>query len=60
MSSSVNQIALITPQGWALQGWKLSLTGAEPSQVIFSVAVQLALGLIFFAAGVARFRRRFA
>jgi len=60
LSAAVDKVTLVIPQGWALLSWKLALSGAGPIQVIVPVLVLLALGLIFFAAGVARFRRRYA
>ncbi len=60
LSASVDKVTLITPQGWAMQGWKLALSGASPTQALVPVLVLLALGLAFFAAGVALFRKRYA
>ncbi len=60
LPASVDKVTLVAPQGWALHSWKLALAGAGPAQVMGPVLVLLALGLVFFAAGVARFRRRFA
>jgi ABC-2 type transport system permease protein len=53
-------VALFTPQGWAMRGWKLSLAGASPGQVLLPVAVVLAMGVAFFSAGAVTFRRRLA
>lgn len=60
LPSALNRVTLFTPQGWALQGWKLALSGAGPAQVVGPVLVLLALGLVFFSVGVAVFRKRFA
>jgi ABC-type multidrug transport system permease subunit len=57
--ASIEKVTLSMPQGWALQSWKIALSGADPSQAIFPVLVLLALGAIFFVAGVARFRLRY-
>jgi ABC-type multidrug transport system permease subunit len=51
---------LSMPQGWAMRGWKLALSGATPDQVLLPFGVMLGLGAIFFAIGVVFFRRRFA
>ncbi len=51
---------LFTPQGWALQAWKLSLSGAGPLDLLVPFAVMLILGLILFAVGLFRFKRRYA
>ncbi|KPL23236.1 MAG: hypothetical protein AMJ93_05170 [Anaerolineae bacterium SM23_84] len=53
-------VALFTPQGWAMRGWKLSLAGANPGDVLLPVGVVLVMGAISFAAGALTFRRRLA
>ncbi|MFN2224898.1 MAG: ABC transporter permease [Anaerolineae bacterium] len=53
-------VRLAMPQGWAMYGWELALQGAGPGGVLLPVAVMLGLGILFFAAGVVLFRRRFA
>jgi len=53
-------VSLLVPQGWALRGWKLSLTGAGPSELGLSVGVMMAMGVVFFALGAIAFRRRLA
>jgi len=58
LPSAFETVALFTPQGWALRGWKLSLAGASPGQVLLPVAVVLAMGVAFFSAGAVTFRRR--
>jgi ABC-2 type transport system permease protein len=60
LPSSFDRISLITPQGWALHGWKLALSGVGPSQVLVPVAVSLGLGILFLAIGSVVFRKRFA
>ncbi len=39
---------LFTPQGWALQAWKLSLSGASPVELLVPFAVMLVSGSIPF------------
>ena len=51
-------VALLTPHGWAMRGWKLSLAGAGPGEVLLPVAVLLVMGIAFFALGAMSFRRR--
>jgi ABC-2 type transport system permease protein len=51
---------LILPQGWAMRGWRLAVNGATPADVLLPVVVLLAFGLVLFAIGVLRLRRRFA
>ncbi len=58
--SPFETIGLVTPQGWALRGWKLALAGAGPADVLLPLAVTLGVGIAFFAVGTVVFRRRFA
>lgn len=60
LPASVDKFTLITPHGWALQGWKLALSGASPLQAITPVLVLLGMGILFFMVGIVLFRRRFA
>jgi ABC-2 type transport system permease protein len=60
ISAGFAKVSLVTPQGWAMQGWKLALSGAGPGQVLVPVLVMLGLGLAFLAVGVVLFRKRFA
>jgi ABC-2 type transport system permease protein len=53
-------VALFTPHGWVLRGWKLSLAGAGPGDVLLPVAVVVAMGIAFFTFGAVSFRRRLA
>jgi ABC-2 type transport system permease protein len=56
----MDKVALTMPQGWAMQAWKLSLTGSDMGALLLPMLVLLALGILFFAIGFALFRRRFA
>jgi ABC-2 type transport system permease protein len=58
--SPLETLSLTMPQGWALRGWKLALSGAGFEEVIGPVAVLLGVGLAFFVIGGLIFRRRFA
>jgi ABC-2 type transport system permease protein len=60
MPAGFDKVTLVVPQGWALHGWKLALSGAGPGQVFTPVLVLLAMGLVFLSIGVALFRKRFA
>jgi ABC-2 type transport system permease protein len=51
-------IALLTPHGWALRAWKLSLAGADAGAMLLPVAVLLVMGAVLFAGGALTFRRR--
>ena len=52
-------IQLLTPQGWALRTWQLTLAGATTGDVALPVAVLLGMSAVFFAIGVFRFSKRF-
>jgi ABC-2 type transport system permease protein len=56
----MDTIALTMPQGWAMRVWKLSLAGGSAGTLLPSTFVLVLLGLVFFAIGLTRFRRRFA
>lgn len=58
--AALDTVSLATPQGWAMQGFKLALAGAGPAQVLAPVAVLLVMGAVFMTAGGVLFRRRFA
>jgi len=58
--AAFDRFTLIVPQGWALQGWKLALSGAGPGQALVTVLVLCLMGAGFLMVGTALFRRRFA
>lgn len=60
LPEAFEKASLIVPHGWALQGWKLALSGAGPAQVLTPVLVMLGMSAVFLLVGVALFRRRFA
>lgn len=60
MPDIFNKIALFTPQGWVLKGWRLAITGSPPSEMILPLIVTAAMGLVMFIIGASFFRRRFA
>jgi ABC-2 type transport system permease protein len=55
-----DKVKLSMPQGWAMAAWERSLSGAGPVAVLTPVIVMLVLGIVFFAVGALKFRRRFA
>jgi ABC-2 type transport system permease protein len=59
-SSAMNTVSLTVPQGWAVRAWRLLLEGGGLGDVLLTVAVMLAAGIVFFAVGVLRFRKRYA
>jgi len=60
LPAAADTVTLVTPHGWALQGWKLALSGAGPVQVLLPVLVLLVMGFLFLTIGTGLFRRRFA
>jgi hypothetical protein len=56
----MDTVALSMPQGWAMHAWKLSLAGNGPDALVLPTLVLVILGCVFFAIGLASFRRRFA
>ncbi len=59
-SGATDAIALLTPQGWAMRGWRVVLQGGGIPDLLLTLGVMVALSLIFFAIGVRRFEKRFA
>ncbi len=55
-----DSVSLLTPHGWALRAWKLTLDGAGVGQVFWPVLATLSLGVVFFVIGAVFFRKRFA
>jgi ABC-type multidrug transport system permease subunit len=53
-------VSLVTPQGWALRAWQITLNGGGMADALSSVTVLIAMGLVFLTVGVLVFRRRFA
>jgi ABC-2 type transport system permease protein len=53
-------ISKMTPHGWALRAWKLSLAGAGLGELLLPAAVLVSMGAAFFVAGALIFRRRLA
>jgi len=58
MPRAFETIALLTPHGWALRAWKLSLAGADARAMLLPVAVLLVMGAVLFVGGALTFRRR--
>ena len=53
-------VSLLVPQGWAVRGWQMIQAGGGVGDVLVTLLVMLGLAAIFFAAGLLRFRKRFA
>lgn len=60
MPAGFETVNLLTPQGWALRAWKLTVTGAQPQEILLPLIVLLAAGIVFFLLGARIFRRRYA
>lgn len=56
----LDRARLIVPQGWAMQAWEISLSGADPAAAAAGFLKMAALGAVMFAAGAVIFNRRFA
>lgn len=60
MPAAFQMLANFTPQGWVLKGWKLSLAGAVPADLLLPFAVALAMGVVMFAFGAVMFKKRYS
>ena len=60
MPAAFAMLANFTPQGWVLKGWKLSLAGAVPADLLLPFVVALAMGAVMFGLGAVMFKRRYA
>jgi ABC-type multidrug transport system permease subunit len=60
MPAAFQMLANFTPQGWVLKGWKLSLAGSAPVDLLLPFAVTLAMGVVMFAIGAVMFKKRYA
>ncbi len=60
LPAAYNTVALFTPHGWVLRGWKAALAGGGMSDVLLPAVVCLAMGIVFFVVGAFLFRKRFA
>ncbi len=60
MPEAFTRLSNFTPQGWVLEAWIQTLSGASPDQVVLPFVISLVLGLIMFALGAVMFKRRFA
>jgi len=60
MPDAFKAINLITPQGWVLKAWDVTLKGGTLGDILPIVLVIVAIGAVFFALGVRRFQHRYA
>ena len=60
MPDAFKVVNLITPQGWVLKAWDMTLKGGTLGDLLPIVLVIVAIGAVFFALGVRRFQHRYA
>jgi len=60
MPPAFTTISFLTPQGWVMKGWTLTLAGLPAADVLLPFTVMVLMGIVMFAFGAARFKRRFA
>lgn len=60
MPAAFQMLANFTPQGWVLKGWKLSLAGSAPGDLLLPFVAALAMGVVMFAIGAVMFKKRYA
>jgi ABC-2 type transport system permease protein len=60
MPASFTTLANLTPQGWVLKVWRLSLAGQPAGEMLVPFLVLVGMGLVMFITGAFLFRRRFA
>ena len=52
-------VSLLVPQGWAIRGMMQAMDGEPINNILLTMVVLLAWGLVFFGVGVRRFQRRY-
>jgi ABC-type transport system involved in multi-copper enzyme maturation permease subunit len=60
MPEAFTRLSFLTPQGWVMKGWTLTLAGLPAAEVLLPFTVMTLMGVVMFAFGAVRFRRRFA
>lgn len=60
LPSAFEDMTLVTPQGWALRGWKLVMAGGGVGDVLLPTLVTFGAGLLCFGVAVLVLRKRFA
>ncbi|NTV37549.1 MAG: ABC transporter permease, partial [Anaerolineaceae bacterium] len=60
LPAAFTTIAKFTPQGWAMNCWKLALQDAALSEIAVPALVLTGIGLVLFVVGNLNFRRRMA
>lgn len=60
MPAGFTTLSKFTPQGWALNAWKLTLAGQPAGELLLPCAVLLVMGAVMFVIDARLFNRRFA
>ena len=60
MPESFKAIGNLTPQGWVLKAWTLSLAGQPAGEMILPFLALVGMGIVMFVIGAVMFRRRYA
>ena len=60
MPEAFMRISYLTPQGWVMRGWTLTLAGLPATEVLLPFTIMALMGIVMFAIGAVRFRRRLA
>ena len=60
MPEAFNKLAVFTPQGWVIRGWKTVLNGQPLTDLLLPLMVMVVIGAIMFLVGAFRFNKRFA
>ena len=59
-AAGLGVVSLLVPQGWAVRGMLLAMSGATVSQAALNLLLLLVLSVVFFVIGVLRFQKRYA
>jgi ABC-2 type transport system permease protein len=59
-AAGLGAVSLVVPQGWAVRGMTLAMSGAAVSQAALNLLVLMVLSVVFFVIGVLRFQKRYA
>ena len=60
MPAAMNTIANFTPQGWVLKSWRMVLDGQSAGDLLTPFLILMVMGVVMFAIGAVKFRKRFA
>ena len=60
MPAAFDMLANFTPQGWVIKSWKMVLAGQPLADLALPLVVLVVMGVVMFAIGALRFRKRFA